>query len=355
MDAITPLADTYAEARERFLTSAAAAGARVTSHQHPLTGPDHGSLAIDVAELGPPDASEAVLVVSGTHGVEGYAGSALQSQWLSNATAARPDHVRLVMVHALNPYGFAWVQRVNEDNVDLNRNFIDWDQPLPANPEYDELVADLVPDTWDEQTQQRTSEALLNHMSTHGFEHTKSVISCGQYTQPQGVFYGGTGPTWSNRWLRSWATAELPRCSRLVIIDLHTGLGPWGHGEFIVHTGRNDPAYERAASMWGEVNSPVDGDAVSAKLSGDWLDAFEHVLPDTEITSTALEFGTVDPITVLQALRADAWLHAYGDPNGPDAAGIRTLVRNAFADDDPAWLATLWKQFEPALAAALQR
>ena len=29
------------------------------------------------------------------------------------------------MIHALNPFGFAHLRRANEDNVDLNRNFVD--------------------------------------------------------------------------------------------------------------------------------------------------------------------------------------------------------------------------------------
>lgn len=355
MGAITPLAQNYAEARTRFLAAAAAAGATVTTHDHHLTGPDHGPLAIDVAELGPRHADDAVLVVSGTHGVEGFAGSALQSNWLTNVASSRPPHVRLMMVHALNPYGFAWVQRVNEDNVDLNRNFIDWTTQPPANPDYDGLIDDLVPDAWDDQTRQRTSASLLAHMERVGFDHAQSVITRGQYSHPHGIFYGGAGPTWSNLWLQSWIATELTLCRRLAVIDLHTGLGPWGHGEFIVHLGSHDPGYQRAASLWGDVKTPVDGDTVSSALTGDWLDALDGALPGIEVTSTALEFGTVDPVTVLQALRADAWLHAHDDPCGPHAPAIRDAVRAAFADDGPAWLATLWQQFEPALAAALRR
>ena len=355
MGDITSLPLTYAQARARFLAAAQDAGATITTHGHHLTGPDGGELAIDVAELGPADANDAVLVVSGTHGVEGYAGSALQSRWLTKATGDRPEHVRLVMVHALNPHGFAWVQRVNEDNVDLNRNFIDWDKPPPTNPGYDDLADDLVPKRWDAQTQEQTAASLLDHLGRLGAAEAQSVISGGQYSHPQGIFYGGDGPTWSNRWLRAWAPAELATCQRLVVIDLHTGLGPWGHGEFIVHLGSADPGYRRAAEMWGDVKSPLVGDTVSSSLTGDWLDAFDHVLPNVEITSTALEFGTVDPITVLQALRADAWLRAHGDPTGPDAPAVRAMVRAAFADDDPAWMATLWRQFAPALEASLQR
>ena len=88
------------------------------------------------------------MVVSGTHGVEGYCGSALQSRWLESCVADRPHEFAVVCLHGLNPYGFSWVRRTNEDNVDLNRNFIDWDRPPPANPGYDEIADLLVPREW---------------------------------------------------------------------------------------------------------------------------------------------------------------------------------------------------------------
>ncbi|MFT7599488.1 MAG: hypothetical protein ACI8TP_002421 [Acidimicrobiales bacterium] len=80
---------------------------------------------------------------SAIHGVEGYGGSALQSQLLEGlGSAGWTSPTRLVVVHALNPVGFSWVRRVNEDNVDLNRNFINWDTAVPANPGYDMLARD---------------------------------------------------------------------------------------------------------------------------------------------------------------------------------------------------------------------
>jgi hypothetical protein len=97
-----------------------------------------------------------------------------------------------------------------------------------------------------------------------------------------------------------------------------------------------------------------DGESVSAALSGDWLGAVDGLLPDVEVTSTALEFGTVDVFSVLQSLRADAWLHAHGDPTADDAAAIRAQVRAGFADDDPAWLAALIERFDAVAGEAVQ-
>lgn len=347
------LAPSYAHARQEFLTAAAAADARVEHHPHPGRGLEGEDLAVDVAELGPTDAAAVVLVVSATHGVEGYCGSALQTGWLDQHASSLADGVRLVFVHALNPYGFSWVRRVNEDNVDLNRNFVDWTQPAPENPEYDEIAHLLVPPAWGDDEQQRTTVELVEIAERLGLERMQEVVSRGQYGQPTGVFYGGRGPVWSNRWLHSWCASNLERCRRLTIIDLHSGLGPWGHGELICVESAGTPPHERARAMWGDVTSMADGSAAGAILQGDWLSSAHLLAPHAETTSGALEFGTVDPVTVAQALRADAWLHAYGDPAGPAAAEVRAQVRAAFADDDPAWIDALWGRFADVLGAAL--
>jgi hypothetical protein len=347
------LASNYEEARHRFLDAAARSGAAVSTFEHPLTGPASEALAIDVAELGDSGALSTLLIVSGTHGVEGFTGSALQTHWLETAASKRPHDVRVVLLHAFNPYGFAWVRRVNEDNVDLNRNFVDWSHPPPVNEDYGGLAQLLVPELWDDDTQQATTVQLLEFAERVGFERLQAVVSGGQYTHPTGIFYGGSGPVWSHRWLSEHAETIAGEAQRVCIVDLHTGLGPWGHGELISHEGQGDPGYERGTVWWGDVRSMVDGESVSANLSGDWLGQIQSFLPDREVTGVALEFGTVDTVTVLQALRADAHLHAHGDPTGPEAGAVRTQVRQAFADDDPSWLATLLPRFDEVTRAGI--
>lgn len=339
---------------------------------HPLAGPDGGALATDVAILdpggssvdGPDDGAAApdhtIIIVSGTHGVEGFCGSALQRHWLESdqaVAALEAGGARIVLVHAINPFGFAWVRRVNEDNVDLNRNFVEAfvsgvGDP-PSNPDYDELADLLVPSSWTADDQQRTTDALLEIAATRGFDHLQSAISRGQYAHPTGLFYGGTEAVWSHRTLRQVLTELANGSERTTIIDLHTGLGPWGHGELIVHDSVGSDGYIRADRRWGEVHSMTDGESVSAALSGDWLAAAPDLLAGSEVTGVALEFGTVDTVSVLQALRADAWLHAHGDPLGPEADPVRAQVRQAFADDDPAWLRTVAARFDEVVDRAL--
>jgi len=347
------LSTSYPLARAAFLAAAESAGAVVDRFEHPLTGPEGESLGIDVAELGQVDAATVVMIVSATHGVEGYCGSALQTHWLSHFAHQRPADTRVVNVHAFNPFGMAWVRRVNEDNVDLNRNFVDWSQPPPHNVEYDGIAADVVPAEWTADEQQRTLEALLALVGEWGFPKMQAVVSGGQYAHPKGVFYGGTGPVWSHRWLREWCTTNLGAAQRVIIIDLHTGLGPWGHGELIASAMPGHPLFDRAAALWPDSISMMSGDSVSTIVAGDWLNAAAQLAPHAEVTPICIEYGTVDGVSVLQSLRADAWLHGYGDPTAPEAAAVRAQVRAAFADDDPAWIETCWPRFQEVLGAAL--
>ena len=351
-----PIPPSYATARAQFLASAAAADSRIDSFDHPRRGLDDEALAIDVAEVGPTEAPSAIVIVSGTHGVEGYLGSALQEHHLRHLAEGEvsPAGPTMLFVHALNPFGFSWVRRVNEDNVDLNRNFIDWSELPPSNSAYRDLADALVPTSWEPDVQEATLAQLLAHLDQLGMEGFQQAVSGGQFEYPTGLFFGGAGPTWSNRWLTEFATTRLTRFDRVAIIDLHTGLGPWGHGELISSAAPGDAALGRQRAWWGDVTSLHDGSSVSAEVTGDWLGAVDGYMGSTEVTSVAIEYGTVDPITVLQSLRADAVLHGHLDPRSEFATSIRSQVRAAFIDDDPAWLEQCWARYESTCDAAIE-
>ncbi len=329
------LAGDYQQARTAFLDAAARRGARISHHEHPLRGPDGGGLATDVAVLGRPGATRRLLVISGTHGVEGFAGSLCQTAWLRDGLEVADD-VEVVLVHALNPYGFAWVRRVNEDNVDLNRNGVDFTAPLPENAGYDELADALVPPVWDDATRTATTTRLLDFAGREGFDGLQAAVSAGQYRHPRGIFYGGQARVWSHHTLESVVRAELGDAERVAIIDLHTGLGEFGHGELIA-SHPDAPGRAELDRCFDGYVVPSEGTSVSADVSGDVLDSMEGWLAGVAVAGVAIEWGTVDIVSVSDALRADAWLHGYGDPLGPESGGIKEQLRAAFAPDDPRW------------------
>lgn len=346
---------TYAEARARFLAAAAAAGLPVQSHAHPLTGADGEALAMDVVRDGPADAPRVLLLTSACHGVEGFCGSGVQIQLLADdafRAEARAAGVALVLVHALNPWGFSFWRRVTQENVDLNRNFHDFSGPLPANPGYAELDAALLPASWPPPPE---AEALLAaYARDHGPAALQTAITGGQYTHPQGLFFGGQAPTWSNRTLREVLQREARRCERLGWIDFHTGLGPSGHGEKIF-AGRHDPvALARARAWWGEaVTSVDDGSSSSAPLEGLMWQSAQQECAQAEITGIALEYGTLPLDRMIGALRADHWAARQPDLPAAQRAAIRRQTRDAFYVDTAEWKQAILDQARVAMGQAV--
>ena len=342
----SPLASSYGQARARFLEASSAAGARVETFAHPDAGPNGEDLAVDLAWLAEAEGDQnLVLVVSGTHGVEGFAGSAIQTRHIVEGIELAPS-TSMVMLHALNPYGFAWVRRTNEDNIDLNRNFVDFDA-RPVNERYGPIADVLVPDKWDEATQQATLRALLELLEQRGMPEVQEIVSGGQYDHPKGLFYGGVEPSWANRLLRDLCSGPFARFDRVVIVDLHTGLGPWGVGELISSVPDTSDAFEADQAVFGDdLVSLASGESVSAQLAGEWISAVTQWLSPAQVHAVAIEYGVVEIIQVLMALRADAWLHGYGDPTGSEAAPIKQALRAVFADDDPEWHERTWQRYQ---------
>ena len=143
---------TYQKARTRFLSVCQnAPDVELTSHLHPLKGIAGEDLYLDVAVKGDKTAENFIIVTSGTHGVEGYGGSGIQAACLvSERQPEIPKGTAIILIHAVNPYGFSWTRRVNEDNVDLNRNFVDHSGAnYPENDLFQELYPYAVPDIWE--------------------------------------------------------------------------------------------------------------------------------------------------------------------------------------------------------------
>lgn len=334
-----PFSVSYSEARAKFLAAAEAAGAGLKAYHHPEAGPDGGVLATDCAWIGPEDARRVLVMVSATHGIEGYCGSGAQVDWLRRGEATRaPQDMAVLLVHGLNPYGFAWGRRVTHENVDLNRNFIDFAERLPSNAEYDKLADAVKPADWSQASQAASRQVILDYAKTYGFRAMAQAISGGQYTHPDGVFYGGAGPTWSRRTLEALFRDRLSGATDVGILDYHTGLGPEGFAEQIISAPRGTAEYDRAVTWHGlAATSHTSGDSVSANIAGDWLGAVPRLLAHARVTGVALEFGTVDSTQVLDAVRADNWLHAHGDLASAQGQAIKQQIRDAFYVDSDIW------------------
>lgn len=342
-------ANDYFHARQKFLDACGDATLSVQTHLHPSAkGPGGEDLFLDVTEIGNHHAASAIVLVSATHGVEGFCGSACQTGIIKHLRDQVDDKsVRLVFVHALNPYGFAWERRVNEGNIDLNRNFVNFAEDLPDNKGYEMLREALVPTDLEHQSLKAARRRISEYARTHGYDKLQAAITSGQYTDPQGLYYGGQQSSWSNNIYRDVLRDVVKSSSRMALIDFHTGLGPHGYGEIITEYSDTDDDFLRAKEWFGDdVTSTVSGSSSSAKLSGTTDHAFHQEAGSTEATAFALEFGTVSGDDVFEATRADNWIHAFGDPKSPQGRDVQQAMRDAFYPETDEWKSMVWDRAE---------
>jgi predicted deacylase len=345
----------YRAGRDAFLRACDEAGLGVTSRVHPAaTGDDGKPLFLDTATVGPRDAKTALLLISASHGVEGYFGSGAQTGLLRKGLAKRAlKGAKIVLLHALNPFGFAWNRRVNEDNADVNRNFVDHKNP-PQNEIYDSLADVIAPKELSPETMKQANARLRAYAEAHGPFALQEAISRGQYRHADGIYYGGANESWSSAMLKDVFREELAGVEQLTVIDFHTGLGDCGHAEMITEHLPATPAYARAKKMWGAlVCSSEAGESLSAPLSGTIDSAMAAWMKGKELTFAALEVGTAPLRQVFQALQKDNWLHAHGRLDHALAKPIKQEIRQAFYPDTAEWKARVFAHAEQTVAGAV--
>ena len=332
-------AASYRDARQAWLEAVAARGGRVDGQRHPGLGPDGELLWQDFALFGDAHARSVLVVVCGTHGIEGHAGSAVMTEWLrQEGPGALPTGAGIALVHAVNPWGMAHWQRGTENNVDLNRNFIAFPSVPAPNTGYAELHPHLMLDDWNEAEIARAFAAMDAFRARVGEQAFSNAFNGGQYLHAEGLFYGGDRPEWSNSALRQQLRRHLANAEECVLVDLHTGIGPYGLPFMINFDAPGSFGRERAREVWGDdaLSGAGSTHAALASFQGLMIDAFTETLPGCRLSATAVEFGTLERRRMQRAHLANAWMRRQvGDSEALRRA--RVEYREAFIPSDPAW------------------
>jgi hypothetical protein len=181
----------------------------------------------------------------------------------------------------------------------------------------------------------------------------QAAISKGQHEFPDGLFFGGQAPTWSNLTLRKVLQKYGQTCQQLAWIDLHTGLGPSGVGERIFACADDAAAYSRAKAWWGQgITSIYDGSSTSPMLTGlMWMSAYKEC-PQAEYTGIAMEYGTQPTDKVMHALRGDHWLQLHPEAPAALRQQIKQDLMDAFYVDTDAWRTQIVEQAMEAMQQA---
>jgi hypothetical protein len=313
----------YATARQRFRSQLAERGIACQSWALDCRGPLGEELTIDAAILGDRAARSAVVISTGLHGVEGFFGSAAMLAFLK----ARECHedaasVRVILWHSLNPFGFAWRRRANEDNVDLNRNFLLARESYRGHPPLYERCYRLFnpqgPPSWWEPWLLKAALAIARH----GRGALTQALPVGQYDYPQGLFFGGSGPSATHRIVAQALPDFLRGADRVLHLDFHTGLGPRGVYQLLVDGNESDPRVLLWRAIAGadkvSVARPDQLHSGAPYASrGTWEHWCQATFADRAYCFATAEFGTYDSVRVVKDLRNEnrAWHYAaHGDP-----------------------------------------
>ena len=294
-------------------------------------GPAGEKLITAACWLGRPTAMRVLVLQSATHGVEGFCGSAIQLDCLEELrTSKQHEDLAILFIHALNPYGFAWLRRVNEQGVDLNRNFVDFNQGLPDNYGYRELATALLPET--ESPWSGAEMTLDAYRQKHGQAKLEEAISGGQYEFKDGLFYGGQSASQSRLYIEAiFSEFELAERRQVAVIDIHTGLGPFGYGEIICDHLPGSKAVSWAKKVYGEnVTEPALGTSCSVPKLG-LIDYFWQEKLEERVCFVTLEFGTYGIAQMFDVLRQDHFLHRKPvDWNDSQTQRVKQAMREQF-------------------------
>lgn len=344
----------YATARGQLLSLVERAAFTQAQHKAylcPGTTPNGERLVTDTIWLGNAYATKVLVLLTGTHGVEGFVGSAVALDHIGLMASGQVEiasDTAVLVAHALTPWGYAWLRRCDEDGVDLNRNAVDFSKPLPENLGYELLRTDLFSD---DKAQRQTH--CTEFEQQHGRSALEIAISGGQYSDPTGPFYGGTRPAHGRLVTEDLIQHYQLHTRDLAVIDLHSGLGPYGYGEIICDHHPSSPGTRIAQAWYGEsVTLPALGTSSSVPKSG-LMDYAWHDIMNERSCHVTLEFGTYSTDQLFEVLLRDHQLWAQQD-NPAKRLKHCSLMRQHFCPDDEGWKALVLFRARQVIAQALK-
>ena len=324
--------DNYEESRERFRNSINEVKRIFPSASLTIkhVGDSNDDLTIDVIEANASNKHENLLIITtGLHGIEGYMGAAILQLFIREyLPLINNQDTGLLLVHSLNPWGMKHKRRVNENNVDLNRNFI-----------YDWLKLDK---NFNEQYSKATGffnkKAQISSIIRYNLSYNLSLIKTlfilrpkglsnavllGQYRYSNGIYYGGKNYEESTEYIIYLLRKYIKIYSNIVMIDIHTGYGPRNQ-MCIVNSASEEKSSEELSLLFSyPLVNKTDSKEFYA-INGDMID-FVYVLQQNEFSSkkiytTAFEFGTYGDslmanLKSLAAIIKENQLFWYGTKN----------------------------------------
>ena len=325
---------------------------RLGTEIHSYTVNETDGLYIDSFYLPAEQQTNLIILTTGVHGIEGYIGSVMLDVFFEEVYPTLDTQTTGILVVAnVNPYGMKHMRRYNENNVDLNRNFIlDWDSfDRASNKEYPKVDTFLGPTgtignaLWHEAG---FYLSLGKTALTQGADTISDALLTGQYEYPRGVYYGGDGDEISTVFLKD----VFSRCldsdyENIVHIDIHSGYGPRYNMVIFNSVFETMTEAESRTAFGYDFIIAHDSESFYA-TTGDTTDFFYRLAQqkqaDTDLFSTCFEFGTIgdeflDTILSLKYTVDENRNHWYPTGNATSAEIIRQNYLELFYPTETAW------------------
>jgi predicted deacylase len=336
---------TYDECRDRFRWTVRRAGLGFDAFPITARGEHGQELTIDVASVGAARPRRAVLVLAGVHGDEGFSSSTLMcdaiDRWVSDGVDGElADDATVVMIHGVNPWGMSYWRRQNESNVDLNRNWgRDERLDVPSNPGYVALHRTLVPGGPEPPSPESLLDVTSAMVEEFGYQWVKSAVSAGQYSHPDGLYFGGDRTEESNLRLADIVASRLAGAEEVLVVDLHTGHGAPGTYTLLSHVSRDHPddAWLRRVFDADRIECTASPEATTGPKHGQIASGLGELVPGAAWRTVTMELGTISDTRMILNERAEHWVHFHGDRSNPGHAHIVWEHRCGSTPDDPDW------------------
>lgn len=309
-----------------------------------------------------------IVLTTGVHGMEGYIGSVMLDVFFEEIyPTIDTDTTGVLVVANVNPYGMKYMRRYNENNVDLNRNFIlDWNSfDLTSNKDYPEVKEFLQPEGkignafWHEA---EFYASLAKEALTKGADKVSDALLTGQYEYAQGVYYGGTGDEVSTTYLKGVFNDCLEgEYENIVHIDIHSGYGPRYNMVIFnsIYETMNEAETQEAFNY--EYVISYDSESFYA-TTGDTTDYFyrlaESKNTDKDLFSTCFEFGTIgdsfiDSILSLKYTVDENRQHWYPSNNKITSEVVKENYKELFYPTETKWREKTVADFKQATIGVL--
>lgn len=311
-----------------------------------------------------------IVLTTGVHGIEGYIGSVMLDVFWQEIYSIEINKANtgVLVVANVNPYGMKYHRRYNENNVDLNRNFIlDWDSfDMTVNKDYPKVDTFLGPQEelgnafWHEAG---FYGSLVVEVVQDGADVISNALLGGQYEYPEGVYYGGNGDEASTAYLKDVFKQTLEsEYENIVHIDVHSGYGP-RYNMVIFNSVFETLSEAESVELFGYDNIIAYDSESFYPTTGDTTDYYyrlhEQMGVDTSLFSTCFEFGTIgdsflDSIISMKYTIEENQNHWYPSTNATTNGIVKERYQELFYPTEMEWREKTVQDFAAACKGVLK-